>query len=237
MLQDLKAFLTGNTQRAIRLIKSAENSYMVKCLWTIIICGGVYGMSIGLWRSPLQALYVFIKFPLLILLTVMGNALINWMFSILVGFHITLKQSVLIILSSFMVACIILFSLVPVTLFMLYHVPAAGSSERVMAVSMITVLNVCIIALAGILSNLKTVQLLKQMSPGNISGKVLLIWLTANLFLGSQISWNLRPFIGHPGLKVEFIRKGAFTGTFYEDVYKKLNTIISKGEHNGRKSN
>ena len=32
--------------------------------------------------------------------------------------------------------------------------------------------------------------------------RVLFAWLTVNLFLGSQLSWVLRPFIGSPGLPV-----------------------------------
>jgi LmbE family N-acetylglucosaminyl deacetylase len=39
-----------------------------------------------------------------------------------------------------------------------------------------------------------------------VAWRVISAWLAANLFLGSQLSWILRPFIGSPGLPVEFLR-------------------------------
>jgi len=53
-----------------------------------------------------------------------------------------------------------------------------------------------------------------------VAGRVLLAWLVGNLFLGSQLSWMLRPFIGSPGLRVEFLRSDAFSGNFYEAVFR-----------------
>jgi len=49
---------------------------------------------------------------------------------------------------------------------------------------------------------------------------VLLAWLAGNLFFGTQLSWILRPFIGAPGLKVEFLRRDAFKGNFYETIFR-----------------
>jgi hypothetical protein len=55
---------------------------------------------------------------------------------------------------------------------------------------------------------------------------VLLVWLAGNLFLGSQLSWILRPFIGSPNLPVEFFRATALHGNFYENVFQSLRQII-----------
>jgi hypothetical protein len=44
-------------------------------------------------------------------------------------------------------------------------------------------------------------------------------WLAGNLFLGAQLSWILRPFIGSPELPVEFLRAGALRGNFYENIF------------------
>ena len=53
----------------------------------VIISGaGCYGAAMGWWRAPGQALYVAIKFPLIILLvTALGNALLNAMLAPLLG--------------------------------------------------------------------------------------------------------------------------------------------------------
>jgi hypothetical protein len=52
-----------------------------------------------------------------------------------------------------------------------------------------------------------------------IANRVLLGWLAGNLFLGSQLCWILRPFIGTPSLPVQFLRSDAFGGNFYENIF------------------
>src|SRR5262245_60096286 len=68
------------------------------CFATILIGTGLYGAAMGFWRAPLQALYVAIKFPLIILLTAVGNSLLNAMLAPLLGLNISLRQSFLAIL-------------------------------------------------------------------------------------------------------------------------------------------
>ena len=45
---------------------------------------GLYGAAMGYWRSPVQAGYNLVKFPLVILATTLGNALINGMLAVTV---------------------------------------------------------------------------------------------------------------------------------------------------------
>ena len=54
----------------------------------IVLGAGLYGAAMGGWRAPQQALFVAIKFPLIILLTALGNALINGMLAPLLGLNI-----------------------------------------------------------------------------------------------------------------------------------------------------
>ena len=42
----------------------------------IILGAGCFGAAMGWWRSPEQGMFVAIKFPLIILLTALGNALV-----------------------------------------------------------------------------------------------------------------------------------------------------------------
>jgi len=60
-----------------------------------------------------------------------------------------------------------------------------------------------------------------------VAFRVLLAWLAGNLFLGSQLSWILRPFIGSPNLPVEFFRDTALRGNFYENVFHSLMQILT----------
>ena len=90
-------------------------------------------------------------------------------------------------------------------------------------------MHVSVIAFAGIAGNLRLLQLLRHFSAGNraVALRVLFAWLAGNLFLGSQLSWILRPFIGSPGLAVEFLRKDAFRGNFYETLFQSLLRVLT----------
>jgi len=90
------------------------------------------------------------------------------------------------------------------------------------------VLQVVVISFAGITANVRLVQLLRRLSGKRaIAHRILFAWLAGNLFFGSQLIWILRPFIGSPGLAVEFLRKDAFHGNFYETVWRSIVHLIS----------
>jgi len=57
---------------------------------------------------------------------------------------------------------------------------------------------------------------------------VLFAWLAGNLFLGSQLSWILRPFIGSPSLPVEFFRATALHEIFMKMSFHSLLQIFQQ---------
>lgn len=192
--------------------------------WTLIVLiivgSGIYGATIGAWRSPLQGFYVFIKFPVLILLTTCGNALINGMIAQLLGTGITFKQSFSMIVMSFAIASAIMISLSPFSLFIVLSAPPLGTPDAWLAHHIIILFDVVIIAFAGIVANTRLFQLIRHLTGSVVqSRRVLFSWLTVNLLLGSQLSWIMRPFIGTPSYPVEFFRETAFDGNFFEAIY------------------
>jgi len=192
----------------------------------IILGAGLYGAAMGWWRDPQQALYVAIKFPLIILLTTLGNALLNGMLAPLLGLNIPFRQSFSAILMSFTIAAAILGAFSPVVAFMICTVP--GITEKGPTYSLIMLAHVAVIALAGITGNARLFQLLSRLGGSRaVARRVLFAWLTGNLFLGSQLSWILRPFIGSPGLPVEFFRATALHGNFYESVFQAVLQIFN----------
>ncbi len=201
------------------------------CLGVVLVGAGLYGAAMGYWRAPMQALYVAIKFPLIILLTAIGNALLNAMLAPLLGLNISSRQSFLAILMSFTIAAAILGSFSPLVAFMIWNAPRMFPNPAVSGgpYSFIMLAHVAVIAFAGIVGNLRLVQLLRRLSgSAGIARRVLLAWLAGNLFLGSQLSWMLRPFIGSPGLPVAFSRgQAAFEGNFYEAVFHALRHLLN----------
>ena len=187
----------------------------------IILGAGLYGAAMGWWRAPQQGLYVAIKFPLIILLTTFGNALINGMLAPLLGLNIPFRQSFMVIVMSHAITAAILGAFSPLILFLVWNAPpmtagAAGAPTY----NLIMLAHVGVIALAGITGNLRLWQLLTTIGGrAAVARRVMLAWLWGNMFLGSQLSWILRPFIGSPDLPVEFYRQNAMHGNFYEAVF------------------
>jgi len=191
---------------------------------------GLYGAAMGCWRSPVQAGYNLIKFPFVILATAFGNALLNGMLAPLLGLNLRFRQSLMLVLMSFTIAGAILGSFAPIVLFVLWNSPSlAGQTEISWATyHLVQLTQVGIIAFAGVAANVRLTRLLRALSGGpRVARRVLCAWLAGNLFLGSQLCWILRPFIGSPGLPVEFFRPTAFQGNFYETVFRALGKLLS----------
>ena len=196
----------------------SDSGKLSVCLLLIIGGGALYGVSLGIWRSPLQALFVAIKFPLLLLLTASGTALINGMLAQLLNAPMSFRQSLLAVLMSFALLAVLLAAFTPLIFFLLWQLPAMASSNQADAHRIFLLANVVIIAFSGTLANLQLYHLLRQISDAT-AGKILSVWLGMNLFLGAQLSWNLRPFFGTPSLSVSFLRDNPFNGSFYETIF------------------
>ena len=198
-------------------------------LAAIVIGAGAYGAVMGFWRDPLQALYTGIKLPLVILLTTLGNGLLNGMLAPLLGFNATFRQSLAIVLVTFATASVILGALSPVALFVVWNTPPLSSATQLSSpeYGLMQLTLAVLIACAGIAGNVHVVPLLSQWTRSAAVGrKVLLAWLAGNLFLGSQICWVLRPFIWDPAGPTQFIGREYFRGSFYETVFDAVRRLV-----------
>src|SRR5882757_9223640 len=102
------------------------------CVVAVAVGAGAYGAVMGSWRDPLQAVYTGLKLPLVMLLTTLGNGLLNGMLAPLLGLNLTFRQSFAPVLISFAVTSIVLGALSPVALFIVYNTPplAAGTTLK-----------------------------------------------------------------------------------------------------------
>jgi hypothetical protein len=194
----------------------------------ITLGAGCFGAAMGWWRAPEQALYVAIKFPFIIILTALGNALLNAMLAPLLGLNISLRQSLLAILMSFAIAAAILGAFSPLVGFLVWNAPPMTPDVKSTATyGLIKLVDVVIIAFAGIAGNVRLFQLLAQLGGSRpIAWRVFIAWLAGNLFLGSQLTWIARPFMGAPQLPIAFLREDALKGNFYENVWSTLVQLL-----------
>jgi hypothetical protein len=195
---------------------------------TILAGGGSYGAAMGSWWAPQQAVYVAIKLPLLILLTTIGNGLLNGMLAPLLGLKITFRQTETAVLLSFAITSAVLGALSPVALFVVWNTPPLTGTTRTSSPEycFLQLTLVVFIAFAGVVGNMRLLPLLKQWASRDaVARRVLFAWLAGNLFLGSQICWVLRPFIWDSGGRVVFLGPGSFHGSFYETVFEAVRRL------------
>jgi hypothetical protein len=220
---DIATLLRGEAEALQGWLQGGDAFRLARELGVILIGTSCYGAAMGWWRSPEQAMFVAIKFPLIILLTTLGNALLNAMLAPLLGLNLTFRQSLRTILMSFTISAAILGAFSPLVAFMVWNAPPLTTDTTHSTVyGFIKLTHVLVIAFAGIVGNARMFQLLVSLAGGNrrVAWRVQFAWLAVNLFLGSQLSWILRPFIGAPFLPVQFLRPHiALEGNFYENIF------------------
>jgi hypothetical protein len=226
MWRTIRTLLSGGPARLRPFVEQAVPRHFLFCSGIILLGAGAYGATVGLWRAPLQAFLTAVKFPLLIFLTCGGNALLNGMLGQLLGSGLTFRQTSLAILSSFAITALLLGALAPITLFILCNTPPLTGETPVVSHSVVLLTHVSVIACAGIIGNRCLLALLGSISNRRVARRTLLGWLGGNLFLGSQLAWVLRPFIGSPRLVVEFFRPDPLRGNFFEAVGRALRHLL-----------
>ena len=225
---EIATLLRGEREAIESWLQGGLAARLALHLGVIVLGAGCYGAAMGWWRAPQQALFTAIKFPLIILLTTAGNALINGMLAPLLGLDVPFRRSFAAVVMSFAVASAILGAFAPLIAFIVWNAPPlAATPGALFTYNLIKLTHVGVITLAGVTGNARLFQLLTHLGRGRaVAVRVLGAWLAGNLFLGAQLSWILRPFIGSPDLPVQFLRPNALHGNFYENVFQTITGLF-----------
>ncbi|MFN0007878.1 MAG: hypothetical protein ACKVXR_08210 [Planctomycetota bacterium] len=215
------ALLRSEPSMASGWIFSRNAAGFLEPVLLLTVGGSAYGAAMGLWRDPLLAAYVAIKLPLLLVLTALTNAVLNGLWARRLGLDLTFAQSLRAVLLAFGVAGIVLGSFALVILLFDLTLPGPESVGARVGHDVLALSHVLAIAVAGIAAVRRQQRWLREACPSAAhDDRVVLSWLAVNLIVGAQLSWNLRPWFGTPGMEVEFLREDAFQGTLYESVYR-----------------
>jgi hypothetical protein len=226
LLRDRDAFWD-----ALRAQKLGWKDLLGLVAFVVLACG-LYGAVLAGWRSPQLSIYAAIKLPLLFLGTTAIVAAFNWMTASIVGSGLSFRSTVFVVFAAMTIACWIMLSLVPVALFFLMSgVSYTGTHDELRyAHNSILMTHIGILALAGVGGNAALLKGLRRVvRPRCPATGLFLVWLFAFAFVGCQMSWILRPFVGSPFYSVVFMRSDCLNRNFYEFVFAEVLPFLLTG--------
>lgn len=193
---------------------------------TLSLAAAFYGFSVGLWNAPRLGLYAALKMPVLLLSTAMVNALAHLLLARRLGAGVTLRDSLESVLQCFAEIALLLASVAPVLMLFDLTLPTLSDASAERVHHALGLVHVAAISWAGSVAVKRQAHRMATHTDAALAKRVTWTWLTLNLVVGAQLSWNLRPWFGSPGMVVELLRPDPFDGTFYEAVLRMLAYLI-----------
>lgn len=197
----------------------------------IIVFMIFYGIIMGSYNGAIQSLSTSIKFPVLIFLSLLICFPAFYIIQFMLGSKMGLVQMLGIVLSGFVVFSTIAISFSPVVVFFM----VTGDNY-----AFIKLLHVTILIFSGIFAMRTIVRGLrhscekKNIYP-KLGLKVFRIWIIIFAFVGMQLGWNLRPFVGSRDMEFELFREKE--GNFYLAVIDSIVDLVNGDEKYNGSSN
>ena len=205
-------------------IGSPRATYLIPRTLPLLIAatigfGAIYGAVLGSWHGPRLAVYVAIKIPLLMLSTALTTALINWIVAALLGLRMRPSETFELTLVPLAIASTVAASLAPVAWFFTLSLPGPSPAQQTLH-NVLYLVHMILIAAGGIAGTMSLTRALIDACGGNEqrARAVRLAWTIAYAFVGGEIAWALRPFVGSVYLPVVFLRQDALRGNVYEFI-------------------
>lgn len=195
---------------------------IVARLGLIFLLAGFYGLVMGAPNGWKQVISSGIKVPVLYLLTLFICFPVLHVVNVLMGSRLSFLQTVALILSALTLNCILLASCAPIVAFFIL----TGANYPFQKL-----LHVLICGLAGIWGMIALGRGLSAMCERSDlypmqAFKILRLWIIIFAFVGTQMAWSLRPFVGSPALGFQIFRKQE--GNFYRAVWQSLVDLLDQ---------
>ncbi|MGN6391251.1 MAG: hypothetical protein ACTHM9_03245 [Gemmatimonadales bacterium] len=181
-------------------------------LATLVVLGGLYGGVAGAYSGPFQAMAAAAKLPFLFLATFAVCFPAFYVVQVLVGSRLRLLQVVVLVTSALALITVVLAAFIPVPAFFLI----TGANYYFQHL-----LHIALVGAAGIFGMYALHDGLTMICErrGVYPRKALTImrlWAVLFGFVGIQMAWNLRPFLGDRNQPSQLI--GRYQGNFYTAV-------------------
>jgi hypothetical protein len=217
----IETILRGRQRFFVEIRDGVELGRKVRAmLISSIAFFALYGAVMGSTASLFQALSSAVKLPLLFLATLVVCSPTLYFFNLVFGSNQSLTQNFTIILTAITVTAVLLLSLSPIVLFFLL----TTSNYQ-----FFKLLNVGVFAIAGFVGVRFLSQGMRVVSDVGKEGagarrNVVRLWILIYAFVGSQMAWTLRPFIGAPGMQFELFRQ--LGGNFYANIFASIGEVL-----------
>ena len=191
----------------------------------LFIFGGsaLYGFTMGLWTSWLQAAASSLKVFILFFFTLFICLPTLHFIGLLFGYKMKFSQTLSILLSGIAITCVLLGAFAPISLFFL----SSGSRYEVLMLIHVFIFACC--GAAGLLKikeNMTTVRQLippKESEPEKNPELLLTIWFFLYMFIGAQMSYLLAPFVGRDQVFVFLSGQG---GDFFSALFSIIRDVL-----------
>ncbi len=203
VFQDKEAYFESLSQ------ESKSNVTTFKQVGIIFLFACIYGLIMGSYNSLLQAVVSGIKVPVLLFLALFICFPVFFVIQYMLGSRMSFYQMINMVLSGFVVHTTIMVSFAPIVLFFML----TGNNY-----SFLKLLHVAIFTFSGIFGMRTMIEALKfSCEKKNVYPKIGLnifkLWVVVFAFVGMQLAWNLRPFLGDKDQEFELFRP--LEGNFY----------------------
>ncbi len=172
-----------------------------------LLMATVQGVGPSRWE---QMAYSAVKVPVLLTLSA-GVAFPSFFVVIsLLGLRDDLRLSIRALAATQAAVGVVLLSLAPLTL--LAYASTPGHADHLLA-------NMVVFAVASLAGQVVLRRLYRPLIDRNpLHRRVLRVWIVVYAFIGVQLGWVLRPFVGTPGAETTFLRENAW-GNAYVEVW------------------
>ncbi len=219
-----------NKEESIERITNEKD--IIRKIWNqfglVNLLALVYGVVMGCYNGFLQALSSGLKMPVLFTLLLLICFPAFYVIQSVLGSRLSVGQVASILLSGFVYTTAIMVSFSTIVLFFLI----TGGNY-----AFIILLHVAVIGLAGVFGMKHVIDGLKhacekQKVYPRTGILVFRFWIFILFFVGSQLSWSLRPFIGSKNYPFEVFRERG--GNFYLTLALTLEDLLDGPRTSGR---
>ena len=194
---------------------TTRSAHSTAALWrlatTLVVFSMIYGAMMGsfggFWGERLwHVFFVAVKVPLLLLTTSLICLPSFFVCNTLLGLRSDFSEAVRALAATQAGLAVILASLAPLTT--VWYASSADYSEAVL-------FNAMMFAVASLGAQVLLRGYYRPLIARKRRHRFLLwIWMAIYVFVGIQMGWVLRPFIGTPNAPVQFFREGAWSNAY-----------------------